>query len=64
VNLNGNISFANIKALLSPQPKQLEETRGLVISDYQTALEKEWIESLRNKYTVKVNQSVLDSIIQ
>lgn len=42
--------------------KSLDEARGLVISDYQNFLEGEWIRTLREKYTVKVNQDVLESI--
>jgi peptidyl-prolyl cis-trans isomerase SurA len=40
----------------------LDETRGPVASKYQEQLEKEWIESLRNRYSVTVNESVMKSI--
>lgn len=45
-----------------PQPKKLKEVRGLVTADYQTFLEKKWIESLREKYKVKINEEVLNKI--
>jgi peptidyl-prolyl cis-trans isomerase SurA len=45
-------------------PKELAETRGYVISDYQSYLEKEWIASLKQKYTVKVNKEVFNSLIR
>ncbi len=64
ISMNGNVSFVKIMSILQPQSKQLEETRGLVISDFQTALEKEWIDGLRKKYEVKLNKEVLDSLIQ
>ena len=32
---------------------------GRITTDYQNALEQEWIKSLKKKYKVKVNQKVL-----
>ena len=51
-----------MKQVLPAQPKTLDESKGLVTADYQNALEKEWIETLRAKYPVKVEQNVVDSI--
>ncbi|REK07014.1 MAG: hypothetical protein DWQ39_02360 [Bacteroidetes bacterium] len=56
------VVFAEVKRVLPAQPKSLEEAKGLVTADYQNALEKEWIEELKKKYTVKVNQDVVDSV--
>lgn len=39
-----------------------EEVRGQVESDYQEQLEQFWTASLRKKYKVKINESVLDTI--
>ncbi|WP_316842892.1 hypothetical protein [Pedobacter gandavensis] len=36
-----------------------EEQKGLVIADYQRALEKEWVSKLRERYQVKVNEAEL-----
>ena len=38
------------------------KVRGIVISQYQDELEKEWIKQLREKYTIKVNTELLKSI--
>lgn len=43
-------------------PKEMGDVRGLVTSDYQDMLEKEWVKSLRKKYTVVVNREVLSTI--
>jgi peptidyl-prolyl cis-trans isomerase SurA len=43
-------------------PKSLNEAKGLVTSDYQSALEKEWVDELKTKYPVKVNQEILQTI--
>jgi peptidyl-prolyl cis-trans isomerase SurA len=51
-----------INGMVPPQPKQLNETKGVVTADYQSYLEKQWIEELRKKYTVKVNQDVLKQV--
>ena len=42
--------------------KPYNKVRGIVISKYQDELEKQWIKELREKYTVEVNQKVLNSI--
>lgn len=57
------IVFVKITEIIPPQPKRLDEARGLVTADYQTYLEEEWVEQLKNKYPVTVNEDVLDLII-
>lgn len=42
--------------------KPLDATRGAAISDYQNYLEAKWIKSLRKKYKVKVDKSLLESL--
>lgn len=43
-------------------PQEYADERGKVTNDYQDALEKEWIESLRTKYDWYVNQEVFDAL--
>lgn len=43
-------------------PEDYTDVKGLVVSDYQDWLEKEWLASLRAKYPVTVNQDVLKTI--
>jgi peptidyl-prolyl cis-trans isomerase SurA len=47
---------------LKPMPKELDECRGMVISDYQNQLEKEWITELKAKYPVVIDQEVLKDL--
>lgn len=51
-----------ISGKLINSPETFEDVRGLLISEYQTILEKEWIESLRKRYKVEINDDVLKSI--
>lgn len=48
--------------IIEPQPKSLDESRGLYISAYQDYLEKNWIKSLRKKYKVKINKKLLKTV--
>ncbi len=44
--------------------KTLDEARGLYISDYQDYLEKLWVESLRDKYKIKIKKGLLKKVEQ
>ncbi|MBX7202699.1 MAG: peptidylprolyl isomerase [Bacteroidia bacterium] len=59
---NGSVSFVEIRNVLAPAPKTLQEAKGLITADYQSFLEQEWIKELRAKYKVDVNREVFDSI--
>lgn len=50
-----------IKIYKDRSPRNFEDARGFVINDYQSFLEDKWIESLKKKYPVKVNEQVLQS---
>ena len=45
------------------EPRSFVDARGLVINDYQIELEKKWVEQLKKKYPVKVNEKVLNNLI-
>ena len=61
---DNSIVIIDIHNVLPKTYKTLEETKGKVISDYQSELESAWINVLRNKYSVNVNKEVLYSIIK
>jgi len=61
---DGSYIIIDIKEVLEPISKTLNENRGKVISDYQNILEKEWVFSLKEKYKVKVNKEVLYKLIK
>lgn len=64
IRQNNEIKLVSILNLLEPQPKPLQEVKGLVTAEYQNYLEQQWVSELRNKYTWKVDEKVLDSIYQ
>lgn len=48
--------------VIGPEPKTLEEAKGLYISAYQDYLEKNWIKELRRKYKIKVRKRLLKTV--
>ncbi len=54
--------FVDVKEKLAATGKTLEEAKGLVTADYQAALEKEWIATLRAKFPFTVDRNVLATI--
>lgn len=45
-----------------PEPKTLKEAKGVVISAYQMKLEEDWLESLKEKYPVTVDEKILEKV--
>jgi peptidyl-prolyl cis-trans isomerase SurA len=53
--VDGTYYLIDIKRLIPPGPKTLNEARAKVISDYQDLLEKNWVTVLRNKFHPQIN---------
>lgn len=64
ISLNGKVYVVRVHHVLPKQAKELNDSRGIVIADYQSFLDKEWIKILRTKYSFKVNESVYQSILK
>lgn len=65
VNENNNeIVWCYISEIIPSSTKDLREVRGLVTAEYQNELEKEWINSLKAKYSVEINKSALDELFK
>lgn len=62
IKLDDRIVVADIKGVRAPEPKSIDEARGLVTAAYQDELEKNWLKELRAKYPVVVDPDVLHSI--
>ena len=59
---NGSFTVVNVKEILPPGLKSLDDVKGKVISSYQNELETQWMDSLRSKYTVEVNKKTLKRV--
>jgi peptidyl-prolyl cis-trans isomerase SurA len=60
---DGSVSFAYIlKIYPANMQRSYPEAKGLVITDYQTELEKQWVAELKKKYPVKVDEKVFQEI--
>lgn len=61
---DGSYYFTKIEEIIPASVKTLEEARGYVVADYQDALEKQLINRLKEKFTVKVNEDVLKAMVK
>lgn len=59
---NDSFVIANVKKLLPNEQLTFEDAKGRVITDFQEAKEKSWIQNLRETYLVELNTDVLDKI--
>jgi peptidyl-prolyl cis-trans isomerase SurA len=57
-------SFRKVEDVLPPTFKSMDEARGYIIADYQDYLEMVWVENLKNKYPVKVNDEAFAGLIK
>lgn len=60
----GWTKFSKIRTITFGEPLEFEEARGVIMSDYQKYLEKQWVDELREQYEIKVDEEVLQSIVQ
>ena len=58
INCNEINKVIVIEELLENSVRSLDDIKGLVISDYQSFLETEWLKDLKSKYNVSVNQEL------
>ncbi len=52
-----------LKVYPAGEQRSFEDAKGIVISEYQQTLEQKWLNTLRKKYPVKVNQVVLAQVL-
>jgi len=62
INDNDRLIIILVHKIIAPEPKSIQEAKGIITADYQNYLEKEWLKYLRNKYSYTINRDVFDSI--
>lgn len=55
--------FYKIEDVLPSTEKTLQEARGYILADYQDHLEKQWVEGLQKEFSVRIDQTVLESLV-
>jgi peptidyl-prolyl cis-trans isomerase SurA len=61
-NHNEAYHIIDVKEILQARIKTLEEAKGNVINDYQMQLEADWMDNLRQRFSVEVNQKALNAV--
>jgi peptidyl-prolyl cis-trans isomerase SurA len=63
--VDGNTGFIKlIKSYSANLQRNFDEAKGLVINDYQILLEEKWINDLKKKYPIKINEAVFQSLLK
>lgn len=52
----------NIKTILAPSEKSLDDVKGKVLSNYQNDIEARWMQELHSKYKVEVDKKTLKQL--
>jgi len=58
----GQLKVIRINEIRPPEPKGFDEARGIITAAYQSKLEEDWVEQLRQKHDIEVNREVLYTI--
>lgn len=61
-NVNNTWFLLVIDEKLDKRTKEFNEAEGVIVSSYQNFLENAWLNDLKEKYTVKINYDILESI--
>ncbi len=56
--------YINIEKVEAPRRKTFEEARGYVISDYQNYLEEQWVEQLKVRYPIRVEEATFQDLVK
>ncbi len=62
ITYNGFPSTILITGILEPAPLKYEDVQADVMTGYQESLESEWIRQLNKKYSVRIDNLVLDEV--
>lgn len=54
--------YSKLMGRVIDQPEEMSDVKGLVSSDYQDDLEQQWLEGLRKRYKVKIDNKILKNL--
>lgn len=60
----GTFTFKKVDDILPKAYKSIDEARGFIIADYQDYLEGIWINELKNRYKVEIDQEALSTLVK
>ena len=61
-SVDNTTQIVKIVEVRQPEPKTFKESKGLITSAYQVEIETKWIEQLREKFDVTVNEKLLTKV--
>lgn len=61
-NHNNGFVVVQVKGVYPSTQKSFDEAKGHVIGDYQTHKENIWLETLKSKYHIQINQEALNHV--
>lgn len=64
INKDDRTYYVVVKELLPKTKRTLQDSKGIIISEYQNQLEKEWIAELKSQYSIKIHEDVLQSMVK
>jgi peptidyl-prolyl cis-trans isomerase SurA len=62
LRMDGYPSVLQITGTIEPQPMEYELVQGEMMAGYQDLIDRQWTEQLKQKYTVKIDNSVLGEV--
>lgn len=57
-----NYPYVNVIGKRLSQPESYKDATSIVVEEYQAAIEKEWLNQLRNKYKYKIYKKALNKV--
>ena len=61
-SLKGYPSVIVIRNIIDPVPLPFDKVQGIMMAGYQEKLENDWIEQLKDKYSVKVDSNEFNNV--
>lgn len=58
------VKVVKVNGIIDPMPKELADVKGVIVSEYQEQLEKQWINNLRNTYPFSIDEKYLKKVLK